>query len=104
VFKRPQVDLVNRRDYRFLPNEKKLSLNTLGKRIKVDYEDQHFEEYFDGTWSFGTGYRHHQTHEYMCDHCGYRSNDDRVGAMNTQYLGALWVSGEEHPHLDIRRK
>jgi len=290
VFKRPQVDLVNRRDYRFLPNEKKLSLNTLGKRIIVDYEDQHFEEYFDGTWSFGTGKivklkghwyfhipvrkdvqntfsrdtvqhvvgidrglrclitacdengkclfdsgkdilrkrqkflecrkelqskhtwsahcklkqlsgrenrwmsdvnhrisktlvstygehtlfvledltgisfdednlsrskkangelrswpfyqleqfltykaeathsqvlkvpakytcqrcpkcggihktnRHHQTHEYICDYCGYRSNDNRVGAMNIQYFGALWVSGDEHPHLDIRRK
>ena len=26
--------------------------------------------------------RHREIHEYICDVCGYRSNDDRVGAMN----------------------
>lgn len=43
--------------------------------------------------------RHHDTHEYRCQ-CGYRSNDDRVGAMNIQLLGTLWISGEEHPHFE----
>ena len=42
-------------------------------------------------------HRHHNIHEYICDNCGYRSNDDRVGAMNIQQLGALWISGDEHP-------
>ena len=42
-------------------------------------------------------HRHHDIHEYICDNCGYRSNDDRVGAMNIQQLGALWISGDEHP-------
>lgn len=43
--------------------------------------------------------RHHHTHEYVCQ-CGYRSNDDRVGAMNIQLLGTLWISGEDRPHFE----
>ena len=31
--------------------------------------------------------RRKETHEYHCSNCGYRSNDDRVAAMNIQRLG-----------------
>ena len=31
--------------------------------------------------------RRRKTHEYHCSNCGYRSNDDRVAAMNIQRLG-----------------
>lgn len=44
-------------------------------------------------------HRHHNIHEYICQ-CGYRSNDDRVGAMNIQLLGTLWISGDERPHFE----
>ena len=54
-FSRPQADLVRSRDYCFLLKDHKLSLNTLGKRIKVDYMDNCWADYFDGTWTFGTG-------------------------------------------------
>lgn len=36
--------------------------------------------------------RNHDTHEYHCTHCGYTSNDDRIGAMNIQMLGTNWVT------------
>lgn len=36
--------------------------------------------------------RNHGTHEYHCSHCGYTSNDDRIGAMNIQLLGTNWVT------------
>ena len=36
---------------------------------------------------------------YVCDACGYQSNDDRIGAMNLQMLGTLYVSGDEHPRI-----
>ena len=36
--------------------------------------------------------RDHHTHEYHCKHCGYTSNDDRIGAMNIQLLGINWVT------------
>ena len=43
--------------------------------------------------------RRHKTHEYVCDSGGYRSNDDRVGAMNLYVLGTLFVSGNENPYF-----
>ena len=54
-FHRPQADLVRSRDYCFLQKGRMLSLNTLGNRIEVGYEDECFHDYFDGTWTFGTG-------------------------------------------------
>lgn len=59
-FKRPQADLVRGRDYSFVLNkatgEYSLSLNTLGKRIRVPFVvPDNFSKYFDGTWNFGTG-------------------------------------------------
>ena len=44
--------------------------------------------------------RKHATHEYVCDACGYRSNDDRVGAMNIRELGKLWLAGNESPRFE----
>lgn len=44
-----------------------------------------------------------KTHEYVCDCCGYRSNDDRAAAMNIQQLGTLYVSGDENPRYGVRR-
>ena len=59
VFRRPQADLVRGRDYSFVTaddGKKQLSLNTLKKRIKVTFDlPNKFKEYFDGTWSFGSG-------------------------------------------------
>jgi putative transposase len=45
--------------------------------------------------------RHHETHSYYCDNCGYQSNDDRIGAMNIQELGKQFVSGVEKPKFEI---
>ncbi|WP_288298739.1 transposase [uncultured Megasphaera sp.] len=55
VFRRPQADLVRNRDYSFIDEGNTLSINTLGKRIKVSYAGEHFAEYLDGSWSLGTG-------------------------------------------------
>lgn len=47
--------------------------------------------------------RRHDTHEYVCDCCGFRSNDDRVGAMNIQFLGTLYASGDSNPRFRKRK-
>ena len=47
--------------------------------------------------------RNHNTHEYICDSCGYRSNDDRVGAMNIYTLGTMYVSGDTNPRFGVRK-
>lgn len=41
--------------------------------------------------------RNHHLHLYVCDRCGYKSNDDRIAAMNIQLLGTEYVSGNQHP-------
>lgn len=48
--------------------------------------------------------RYHLSHEYVCDRCGYRSNDDKVAAMNIYELGTLYVSGDKNPRYGKRKK
>lgn len=43
--------------------------------------------------------RDHHKHLYSCQ-CGYKSNDDRIGAMNIQLLGTMWISGDTHPRYE----
>lgn len=43
--------------------------------------------------------RDHDNHVYACQHCGYSSNDDRIGAMNIQQLGIQYLSGIQDPHF-----
>lgn len=45
--------------------------------------------------------RNHGKHEYHCTNCGYRSNDDRIGAMNIQLLGTQYISGQEQPKFEL---
>ena len=44
--------------------------------------------------------RNHDLHLYVCDKCGYKSNDDRLASMNIQFLGTLYRSGEEAPQFN----
>ena len=46
-------------------------------------------------------HRNHDLHEYHCSNCGYRSNDDRLGAMNIQLLGTQYISGQEQPEFEL---
>ena len=60
-FKRPELDLVWNRDDSLTKD--KFSVNTLSGRIKVAYTKQGMEDFFDGTWSFGTAklvFKHHK--------------------------------------------
>lgn len=45
------------------------------------------------------GNRDHHRHMYSCQ-CGYKSNDDRIGAMNIQLLGTMWISGDNNPRYE----
>lgn len=45
--------------------------------------------------------RNHGKHEYHCANCGYRSNDDRIGAMNIQLLGTQYISGQEQLKFEL---
>lgn len=52
TFTRPEVDLVWNRDYSLTQNL--FSVNTVNGRIKCRFEKKAMEQYFDGTWKFGT--------------------------------------------------
>lgn len=41
--------------------------------------------------------RNKQKHFYCCSGCGYRSDDDRIGAMNLYQLGLEYLCGNETP-------
>ena len=43
--------------------------------------------------------RDKKNHVYKCSHCGYRSDDDRIGAMNLYLLGLELLNGVEHPRI-----
>lgn len=52
VFKRPEYDLVWNRDYSLVKGL--FSVNTLEGRVKVPFKPDAMEQYFDGSWKFGT--------------------------------------------------
>ena len=43
--------------------------------------------------------RDKSNHVYKCSHCGYRSDDDRIGAMNLYQLGLEYLKGVESPRI-----
>lgn len=52
VFKSPEYDLVWNRDYSLVKGL--FSVNTLVGRVKVPFKPDAMEQYFDGSWKFGT--------------------------------------------------
>ena len=54
-FHRPQADLVRNRDYSFVDDMNKISINTLGKRVVCPFVvPEYMQKFLDGTWHFGT--------------------------------------------------
>ena len=45
--------------------------------------------------------RNHRLHLYKCDHCGFTTNDDRIGAMNLYDLGKQYIAGNEQPKFEL---
>ena len=43
--------------------------------------------------------RDKSNHVYKCSHCGYRSDDDRIGAMNLYQLGLEYLNGVGSPRI-----
>ena len=41
---------------------------------------------------------------YLCDNCGYKSNDDRLAGMNIFELGKRYLAGDDKPKFVKHRK
>lgn len=54
VYNKPKFQYSYNRDYSFVNNKSDISLLTLNGRIKVPYVTKGMEQYFDGSWEFGT--------------------------------------------------
>lgn len=54
VFNRPQADLVKNRDYSFVDNGSKLSIQTLENRLRCNFTTKGFDAIFNGDWKLGT--------------------------------------------------
>ena len=79
---------------------KALAAGSMVLKVKADYTSQRCPK----CGRIHKENRHHKTHEYICDCCGYRSNDDRVGAMNLETLGGMYIMGNKSPKFKICRK
>ena len=44
--------------------------------------------------------RNKDKHEFCCKVCSYKTNDDRAAAMNIQFLGTLYNSGNPKPAFE----
>lgn len=53
-FSIPQADLVRGRDYQFVNDGERISLQTLGKRIKCNFTTKGFENILSNGWKLGT--------------------------------------------------
>jgi len=49
--------------------------------------------------SIGKHSRDKKNHHYRCTECGYRSDDDRIGAMNLYQLGLEYLNGTDDPKI-----
>ena len=47
--------------------------------------------------------RNHEKHENVCDWCGFRTNDDRLGSMNIFVLGERYSHGEDEPEFVFQK-
>lgn len=45
--------------------------------------------------------RNKRKHIFVCRHCGYRSNDDRIGAMNLAYLGDIYKTADAEGRKNV---
>ena len=79
---------------------KALAVGSMVLKVKADYTSQRCPK----CGRIHKENRHHDSHEYICDCCGYRSNDDRVGAMNIQTLGTMYISGDTNPRFGVRKE
>ena len=77
-----------------------------GTAVQTDAVYRYFAYFRNRKYSsFMTGNNGYRvfSNEYICDSCGYRSNDDRISAMNLYELGKTHVSGDTHPRFGKRK-
>lgn len=101
VSKRSKKDRYEHHSWSFYDFEQKLIYKVIDKGSQVVSCDAHYTSqrcpkcgYIDAR------NRNKDKHEFCCKACSYRTNDDRVAAMNIQFLGTLYNSGNPKPSFE----
>lgn len=101
VSKRSKKDRYEHHSWSFYDFEQKLIYKAIDKGSQLVSCDAHYTSqrcpkcgYIDAR------NRNKDKHEFCCKACSYRTNDDRVAAMNIQFLGTLYNSGNPKPSFE----
>ena len=102
VYSRPREARYTHHSWAFYDLEQKLRYKAHLHQSQVVLVDAHYtSQRCPKCGRIDKTHRDKALHQYTCSHCGYTSNDDRVGAMNIQELGKWFVSGVEKPSFNI---
>lgn len=101
VSKRSKKDRYEHHSWSFYDFEQKLTYKAVINNSQVIKCDAHYtSQRCPKCGLIDSENRNKTKHEFCCKCCSYRTNDDRVAAMNIQFLGTLYNSGIPKPSFE----
>ena len=101
TLKRAKKDRYEHHSWAFYDFEQKLIYKAFNNGSKVISCDAHYTSQRCPKCGFIDSKNRDKTkHEFCCQACSYRTNDDRAAAMNIQFLGTLYNSGNPKPAFE----
>lgn len=101
VSKRAKKNRYEHHSWSFYDFEQKLIYKAIASSSQVISCDAHYtSQRCPKCGLIDSKNRNKTKHEFCCQACSYRTNDDRVGAMNIQILGTLYNSGNVKPAFE----
>lgn len=101
VSKRSKDDRYEHHSWAFYDFEQKLTYKAVMNNSQVIKCDAHYtSQRCPKCGLIDSENRNKTKHEFCCKYCSYRTNDDRVAAMNIQFLGTLYNSGIPKPSFE----
>lgn len=101
TLKRARKDRYEHHSWAFYDFEQKLIYKAFNNGSKVISCDAHYTSQRCPKCGFIDSKNRDKTkHEFCCQACSYRTNDDRAAAMNIQFLGTLYNSGNPKPAFE----
>ena len=101
VSKRAKKDRYEHHSWAFYDFEQKLIYKAFDNDAQVINCDAHYtSQRCPKCGLIDVKNRDKSKHEFCCKACSYRTNDDRVVAMNIQFLGTLYNSGNPKPAFE----
>lgn len=101
VSKRSKDDRYEHHSWAFYDFEQKLTYKAVVNNSQVIKCDAHYtSQRCPKCGLIDSENRNKTKHEFCCKCCSYRTNDDRVAAMNIQFLGTLYNSGTPKPSFE----